>query len=100
MSKAKSIVAFIPARGGSRGIPLKNIALIGGKPLIYWVARACAESRSVNGVFVATENEQIRACVEAMALSRDSVVDRSMTTATDVASSESVLTLMGATTVC
>ena len=31
-----SILAFIPARGGSKSIPLKNIKMFCGKPLIYW----------------------------------------------------------------
>lgn len=91
MKRAKGTVAFIPARGGSRGIPLKNIATIGGKPLIYWVARACSESRSVDEVYVATENEKIRRCVEAMALDKVRVVERGSETATDEASSESAL---------
>ena len=91
MKRAKKIVAFIPARGGSRGIPLKNIATIGGKPLIYWVARASSKSRSLNEVCIATENEEIRKCVEAMVLDRVKVIDRSLSTATAEASSESAL---------
>jgi N-acylneuraminate cytidylyltransferase len=91
MKRRKRIVAFIPARGGSRSIPLKNIALIGGKPLIYWVARACSRSSIVSEVCVATENDEIRACVEAMVLDRVKVVDRNMQTATDEASTESAL---------
>lgn len=54
MRRAEKIVAFIPARGGNRGIPRKNISLIGGKPLLYWVARACSRSASLSEVFVAT----------------------------------------------
>ena len=33
-------VAFIPVRGGSKSIPLKNIKIINGRPLIYWTAAA------------------------------------------------------------
>jgi N-acylneuraminate cytidylyltransferase len=91
MKRAKGTVAFIPARGGSRGIPHKNIATIGGKPLLYWVAGAASESRSVHEVCVATENDEIRRCVEAMALDKVRVVDRSPETATDEASTESAL---------
>ena len=36
-------VAFIPVRGGSKSIPLKNIKRIAGKPLIYWTAKAASE---------------------------------------------------------
>lgn len=44
MYKQKSVLALITARGGSKGIPGKNIKLLGGKPLICWTidaARAC-----------------------------------------------------------
>ena len=33
-------IAFIPVRGGSKSIPLKNIKLLLGKPLVYWTAKA------------------------------------------------------------
>jgi len=91
MNGAKRVVAFIPARGGSRGIPLKNIAVIGGQPLIYWVARAASECRGISEVCIATENRDIRTCVEGLALDRVHVVDRSAPTATDDAASESAL---------
>ena len=91
MKRARKIIAFVPARGGSLGIPLKNIEPIGGKPLIYWVARAASECSTVNEVCIATENDRIRNCVEAMGLDKVKVVDRSLKTATDEASTESAL---------
>lgn len=91
MNKAKSIVAFIPARGGSRGIPLKNIEIIAGRPLIYWVASAASRSRFVSQVCIATESREIRGCVESLSLNKVHVVDRSAQTATDDASSESAM---------
>ena len=35
-----AVIGFIPARGGSKSIPMKNIQLMNGKPLIYWSALA------------------------------------------------------------
>ena len=37
-------IAFIPARGGSKSIPLKNIKELNGKPLIFWTAKAAEEA--------------------------------------------------------
>ena len=84
-------VALIPARGGSRGIPLKNIASIGGKPLVYWVAAACSESRHLSETFISTESEEISRCVAGMNLRRLNIIGRSQPTATDDASTESAL---------
>ena len=39
-----SIIALIPARGGSKGIPRKNIKLFCGKPLIYWSIKVALEN--------------------------------------------------------
>lgn len=58
LSKA-SVVAVIPARGGSRRLPRKNIYPIWGKPMLYWGIRACQESRFINGIFVSTEDKEI-----------------------------------------
>jgi N-acylneuraminate cytidylyltransferase len=82
-------VALIPARGGSRGIPLKNIAPIGGKPLVYWVTSACSASRHLSEVFISTESEEIRRCVAGMDLPRVRIIGRSSQTASDDASTES-----------
>ena len=53
------IVAIIPARGGSKGIPRKNIALLCGHPLISHTIRAAKQSKSVNRVFVSTDDYEI-----------------------------------------
>lgn len=52
-------VAVIPARGGSKGIPLKNIREVGGKPLVAWVIEACLEAESVDRTVVSTDHEEI-----------------------------------------
>jgi len=53
--------ALIPARGGSKGIPRKNIKLIAGKPLIVWTIEAALRSRMLDAVVVSTEDEEIAA---------------------------------------
>ena len=55
---AKSI-AIIPARGGSRRIPRKNLAEFDGKPLIYWTIKAALESEVFTRVIVSTEDAEI-----------------------------------------
>jgi len=52
-------IAIIPARGGSKGIPRKNIRLLGGKPLIAWSIEAAKNSGVVDLVIVSTEDEEI-----------------------------------------
>ena len=52
-------LAFIPARGGSKGIPRKNVKLLGGKPLIAWTIEAAQECTEIDRVFVSTEDEEI-----------------------------------------
>jgi len=84
-------VAIIPARGGSKSIPLKNIKLFCGKPLLYWSIKAAQECRFIESIFVATENEQIRRVVEEFNLPKVSVIGRGKGTATDTASTESVM---------
>ena len=50
-------VAFIPVRGGSKSIPLKNIKLINNKPLVYWTIKAAYQWKYIDKVYVATESE-------------------------------------------
>ncbi len=54
-----STIALIPARGGSKGIPRKNIKLFNSKPLIYWSIKAAFESKFIDRVVVSTEDEEI-----------------------------------------
>lgn len=51
--------ALIPARGGSKGIPRKNIRPIAGKPLIAWTIEAARAARRVDAVVVSTEDAEI-----------------------------------------
>lgn len=90
MSKKKT-VAFIPVRGGSKSIPLKNIMPLAGKPLVYWTVEAALGCEFIDQVFVCTDSGQIGDCVNQINNKRLKVIQRAPETATDTASSESVL---------
>ena len=53
------ILAVIPARGGSKGIPRKNIRLMNGKPLISYAIANARASRYITDVFVSTDSAEI-----------------------------------------
>jgi CMP-N,N'-diacetyllegionaminic acid synthase len=53
------ILAVIPARGGSKGIPRKNIKPLAGKPLIAWTIEAALQAQGIDRVIVSTEDEEI-----------------------------------------
>lgn len=84
-------VALIPLRGGSRGIPRKNILPLAGWPLCRWTLEAAARTPRLERIYVATDSAEIRAVVESLQLPRVEVIDRGPETATDTASTESVM---------
>ena len=53
------VLGLIPARGGSKGIPRKNIKLIAGKPLIVWSIEAALRSTLLDAVVVSTDDPEI-----------------------------------------
>lgn len=55
----KKAIAIIPARGGSKGIPRKNLKYFNGKPIISHVINACLEAKSIGCTYVSTDNEEI-----------------------------------------
>jgi CMP-N,N'-diacetyllegionaminic acid synthase len=55
----KSILAIIPARGGSKGLPRKNLYEFGGKPLIAWTIEAAHRSGYVDRVVLSSEDTEI-----------------------------------------
>lgn len=57
--KSKTIVAVIPARGGSKGLPGKNIRLLGDKPLISWTILAAKTSNIFLDIIVSTDDPEI-----------------------------------------
>lgn len=88
-------VAFIPVRGGSKSIPLKNIKPISGKPLVYWTVKAACGCKYIDKVYVATDSDRIKDIVEsfkngieAELFSKLEVIGRSAESASDTASTE------------
>lgn len=58
-SKDQSLLAIIPARGGSKGLPGKNIKLLNGKPLLAWTIEAALKSGVIDRCIVSTDDEEI-----------------------------------------
>ncbi len=83
-----NIVAIIPARGGSKSIPKKNIKLLNGKPLLVYSIEAAIGTPSINRVIVSTDDSEI----SSLALKHGAeVVLRPIQLSGDEASSESAL---------
>jgi len=59
MYKKKRILGLIPARGGSKGLPRKNIKLLAGKPLIAWTIKQAKMSQYIDRIVVSTDDEEI-----------------------------------------
>ena len=59
MYKNKKILAIIPARGGSKRIPRKNIKLLNGKPLISYAINAAKKSKYIDRIIVSTDDKKI-----------------------------------------
>ncbi len=59
MTGSSECIAIIPARGGSVGIPRKNVKPLAGKPLLLWAVEAARAARLVNRVFVTTDDDEI-----------------------------------------
>lgn len=83
-----NIVTIIPARGGSKGVPLKNIRKVGGLPLINRAVKSSINCKRVNKTFVATDSIQI---AESAKKDGAEIIWRTAEISNDTASSESVL---------
>ncbi|SCL91513.1 acylneuraminate cytidylyltransferase family protein [Sporanaerobacter sp. PP17-6a] len=59
MIGSKKVVGIIPARGGSKGIPRKNIKNLCGKPLIAWTIEEALKSKYIDRLIVSTEDKEI-----------------------------------------
>ncbi|CAM5429827.1 cytidylyltransferase domain-containing protein [Streptomyces abikoensis] len=85
---APAVLAVIPARGGSKGVPAKNLAPIGGVPLVARAVRECRAARLVTDVVVSTDDPGIAATARAAGAV---VVQRPAAIAGDTATSEAAV---------
>jgi CMP-N-acetylneuraminic acid synthetase len=83
------VLAIIPARGGSKAVPQKNLRSLGGRPLIEWTIEAAREAECVTHVIVSTDSPQIAEV--ARAVGADVPFLRPAELATDTASSLDVV---------
>ena len=88
MAVSRGALALIPARGGSKGIPGKNLQTVAGVPLVCRSIRAATASRGVGRVVVSTDDHAIATAAENEGAS---VIRRPTAIAGDTASSESAL---------
>ncbi|MGW7365014.1 cytidylyltransferase domain-containing protein [Streptomyces sp. NPDC054841] len=91
-----TVLAVIPARGGSKGVPGKNLAAVGGIPLVARAVRACTGARLVTHVVVSTDDAAIADAARAAgagvgAADRVHCVQRPAAIAGDTATSESAV---------
>lgn len=84
-------IAFIPVRGGSKSIPLKNIKPFCGKPLVCWNIEALEACPLVDEIVVATDSDGIWDTVESRHYIKTILYRRSAENACDTASTESVM---------
>jgi CMP-N,N'-diacetyllegionaminic acid synthase len=68
MIEGRRVLVIVPARGGSKGVPLKNLREVGGEPLVARVGRLVAELSFVDRAIVSTDHEGIANCARAAGL--------------------------------
>ena len=85
---APRVVAVVPARGGSKGVPGKNLRRVAGRSLVERAVDACVAATRIDAVYVSTDDAGIAAAARAAGAE---VVDRPAELSGDTASSESAL---------
>lgn len=91
MVNNKKVISFIPVRGGSKSIPLKNIKLFCGKPLVCWNIEALEACDLVDEVIVATDSDEIWSVVREHNYKKVNLYRRLDQNSTDTSSTESVM---------
>lgn len=89
LTPCTGLIALIPARSGSKGIPHKNLKVVCGKPLIAWSILSALNSESIDSVFVSTDCEDIARVASSYGAEVPFI--RPAELATDSATTESVL---------
>lgn len=88
MKKKLDILAVIPARGGSKGIPGKNIKELSGKPLVAYTIEATLQAKTVQRIVISTDDQEIAGIAIKYGAE---VIERPADISGDVATSESAL---------
>lgn len=88
VKSGSEVLAIIPARGGSKGIPRKNVRSLAGRPLIAWTIEAARQSERVHRVVVSTDDEEI---ARVSRMWGAEVIDRPAEISGDKATSEAAL---------
>lgn len=88
MLQGKRFLAIVPARGGSKGVPRKNIKPLAGKPLLAYTLEAAGKVHEIDLVVVSTEDAEIKATAQSCGAR---VVDRPLELAADATRTEPVL---------
>ena len=89
MFRGKQVVGIVPARGGSKRLPRKNIRELDNKPLIAWSIKAALDSKFIDKVVVSTEDSEVERL--AIEWGADEVVERSEALSIDGATTNDVL---------
>lgn len=84
----RQILAVIPARGGSKGLPRKNIKKLGEKPLIAWTIESSLKSKFITKTIVSSDDDEILNISKEY---KSDIIKRPSEFSTDKASSESVI---------
>ena len=84
----QKIISIIPARGGSKGIPRKNVKLLNNKPLIAYSIEQSLHSKLINKTYVSTEDNEIKRISKEYGAE---VIDRPQELAGDIVSTEAVI---------
>ncbi len=85
---AEKVLAIIPARGGSKGIPRKNLIELCGKPLIVWTIEAALKAECVDRVVVSSDDDEILALASNLGVV---AMRRADALATDEATTDAVI---------
>lgn len=86
-----SYTAIVPLRGGSKRIPQKNIRLMAGQPLCYWVLRAAHYCPQIGQIVVSTDSEEITRVVRTLGIPGIATLSRPEQLADDMATTDEVL---------
>lgn len=84
----KTVIALVPARGGSKGVPRKNLRVIAGKPLLAYTIKAALGAKQVDRVYLSSDDDEILAVGHSMKVE---IIRRPLPYASDTASALDVV---------